>query len=209
MSQQRRAQATRNAILLAAAEEFDRCGYAGASLSSILSRSGVTKGAFYFHFRSKESLAVTLIQARDDVLPSVYQRWRDRGLDPLRTLIGFVDEMIWLLTRDAVVRAGTRLAAESELVGAAPSAGWSTWERVLAGLLVDAQRLGQLQHWVDPVEAARVICAAAAGVQALADTPDRELDGGTRMREIWRYLLCGVAAPEWRDITPCAGDVAT
>lgn len=202
MSQQRRAHATRNAILLAAAEEFDRCGYAGASLSSILSRSGVTKGAFYFHFRSKETLAITLIRARDDVLPVVHQRWRERGLDPLRTLIGFVDEMIWLLTRDVIVRAGTRLAAERQLIDTTLPAAWTTWEHVLAALLVDAQRVGQLQDWVDPVEAARVVCAAAAGVRAIADSPDRELDGGARMREIWRYLLSGVAAPEWRDVMP-------
>src|SRR5699024_8098595 len=50
MPQQRRARVTRGAILLAAAEEFERIGYSGATLGAVLRRSGVTKGAFYFHF---------------------------------------------------------------------------------------------------------------------------------------------------------------
>lgn len=57
MPQQERAHATREAIVSAAAGEFDRAGHAAISLNDILRRSGVTKGAFYFHFPSKEAVA--------------------------------------------------------------------------------------------------------------------------------------------------------
>ena len=63
MPQQRRAQLTRRAILAAAAEEFDSTGYAGTTLNAVLRRSGITKGAFYFHFPSKEAVAEALAAA--------------------------------------------------------------------------------------------------------------------------------------------------
>src|SRR5919199_4567715 len=83
---QPRAQATRQAILTAAAEHFGRNGYYGTSLDSVLADSGGTKGALYFHFASKEALARA-------VIAEMVQRCRDlrgqvdsHGLDPLATL---------------------------------------------------------------------------------------------------------------------------
>jgi len=49
---------TRRRILDVAAEAFAERGYAGTSLSEVLKASGVTKGGFYFHFPSKEALAL-------------------------------------------------------------------------------------------------------------------------------------------------------
>src|SRR5256885_15332559 len=117
MPQQRRARVTREAILSAAAEEFDRVGYAAAPLSAILRRGGVTKGAFYFHFASKEALATALVRRMQTVWPATHRRWRDRGLDPLRTLVGFVDEIVQRISTDVVVRAAIRLAEEPESAG--------------------------------------------------------------------------------------------
>ena len=62
---QARALATRGAILTAAAEEFAGSSYHEASLSRILERSKVTKGALYFHFVSKESIALAVVDEMD------------------------------------------------------------------------------------------------------------------------------------------------
>src|SRR5436305_4573287 len=83
---QPRAQATRQAILTAAAEHFARNGYHATSLDSVLADSGGTKGALYFHFASKDALARA-------VVAEMVQGWRDlrrqvsNGLDPLSTLL--------------------------------------------------------------------------------------------------------------------------
>lgn len=58
---QKRAIATRQAVLVAAAEVFNRMGYVNAGLQEIISESGVTKGSLYFHFSSKEQLARAVI----------------------------------------------------------------------------------------------------------------------------------------------------
>ena len=47
---------TRAALLESALDLFGNKGFAGTSLDEITSRAGVTKGAFYHHFQSKEDL---------------------------------------------------------------------------------------------------------------------------------------------------------
>jgi AcrR family transcriptional regulator len=62
---QKRAELTGEALLLAAAAEFTRLGYARARLDTITTRANVTKGALYGRFRSKEELARAVIGAGD------------------------------------------------------------------------------------------------------------------------------------------------
>lgn len=53
--------ATRNAILDAAHELAMEKGMAAASLDQVIERAGVTKGAFFYHFKSKDELALALV----------------------------------------------------------------------------------------------------------------------------------------------------
>lgn len=52
---------TRQLLLEAAHEEIHRQGYQAASLSAILKRAGVTKGALYHHFPNKKALGLAVI----------------------------------------------------------------------------------------------------------------------------------------------------
>ncbi|RIV12477.1 TetR/AcrR family transcriptional regulator, partial [Klebsiella pneumoniae] len=61
---QERAESTRQAVLVGAASSFDKFGYGTASLSTIIANAGVSKGAMYFHFSSKEDLAQAVIEAQ-------------------------------------------------------------------------------------------------------------------------------------------------
>jgi TetR/AcrR family transcriptional regulator, transcriptional repressor for nem operon len=54
----RRGSQTRGHIIEQAAALFNQKGYAGASVSDIMSATGLQKGAIYRHFESKEALAV-------------------------------------------------------------------------------------------------------------------------------------------------------
>jgi AcrR family transcriptional regulator len=49
-------------LLDAAAEVFRLKGYEGATTEDIARQAGVTKGALYFHFKSKEDIFVTLVK---------------------------------------------------------------------------------------------------------------------------------------------------
>src|SRR6476646_3931184 len=57
-------QATRASILQTAAEVFAERGYAETTLSELIARSSLTKGAFSFHFTSKEQLALAVLEEK-------------------------------------------------------------------------------------------------------------------------------------------------
>ena len=57
---------TRNEIVLAAEKVFARKGYNGASMDDIVEESGLSKGALYGYFKSKEDLFLALRARRID-----------------------------------------------------------------------------------------------------------------------------------------------
>ncbi|MDR7302296.1 ScbR family autoregulator-binding transcription factor [Haloactinomyces albus] len=197
MPQQRRAQATRRAIVVAAAEEFDGAGYDGTPLSAILRRSGVTKGAFYFHFASKEALAITLVRLQGQRWPRLRQRWLRRGIDPLSIAVGMVDEASRLIENDVVIRAGTRLARDRIGRDLAEHRALTEWEQVLTDLLQRSADRGLLRSGVNPDEVARVIHAAMVGVRTVGAERSHGAGIAARAAEVWRVTLQGIATAEW------------
>jgi AcrR family transcriptional regulator len=61
MALQARARATRETILHAAVEIFEETGYGDTGLIDIINRAAVTKGAYYYHFSTKEAVAAAII----------------------------------------------------------------------------------------------------------------------------------------------------
>lgn len=195
MSQQRRAQVTRHAIVVAAAEEFDLSGYDATPLSAILRRGGVTKGAFYFHFPSKEAVAGVLVRFQNQSWSRLCQRWTRRGLDPLSTAIGLTDEVARLLERDVVLRAGLRLS-HLRIASEGSASVAVDWEKLLGDLLAKAAQSGLLRSGVDPTAVARVVHAALVGVRTIGFQSGAGMS--ERGVEVWRVLLDGVATADWR-----------
>ncbi len=64
---------TLNKILTVAYQEFLQNGFQGASLRNIVKQAGVTTGAFYGYFKSKEELFDTLVKEPYDHLLTMYQ----------------------------------------------------------------------------------------------------------------------------------------
>lgn len=73
-NQERRIQ-TRNAILEAATTAFAAEGYEATGVAEICEKAGVSKGAFYYHFESKEAVFLDLcsswLQSLEDTLTAV------------------------------------------------------------------------------------------------------------------------------------------
>src|SRR5882762_8519561 len=82
---------TRERLLQAASREIYRLGFQSASLDTILASTGVTKGALYYHFKSKEALGYAVVD--EVVAPNVHGKWvrpLQSGKDPINALIGAV-----------------------------------------------------------------------------------------------------------------------
>ena len=86
--------ATRTAIMDAAETLILERGYAGTPIDDLLDIAGVTKGAFFHHFSSKQELAHALIEryARLDLghLDQKMQRAEELSTDPLQQLLVFI-----------------------------------------------------------------------------------------------------------------------
>lgn len=84
---EKRADTTRLQILRAASRQFARKSYSLVSLDDILADAEVTKGAMYFHFRSKYALASAIIDHRAAVARGSVDQLLARKLSGLETMI--------------------------------------------------------------------------------------------------------------------------
>ena len=78
---------TRNRILEAAALCFAESGYDGTGVARICETAGVSKGAFYHHFSSKQELFLELIDQWLQGLDEALGALGDRAADPASQLL--------------------------------------------------------------------------------------------------------------------------
>ncbi len=83
-SRQERKQASRDAIVAAAARLFRERGIGGASVADVMSAAGLTHGGFYGHFDDKEALVAAALAAATN--------HRERWIEPRPDM----DEAAWL-----------------------------------------------------------------------------------------------------------------
>lgn len=78
MSRSRKGENTRKLIIDEATRLFTKHGYNNTSLHQLLKATGLAKGGFYFHFKSKEELGMAVIKSLEEcwtkqVLPKLIQ----------------------------------------------------------------------------------------------------------------------------------------
>lgn len=79
--------------ILNAALDVIRCkGYAATTVDDLCESAGVTKGAFFHHFKSKEDMAVAAAQHWSDVTNGLFAEAPYQKIsDPLDRLLGYID----------------------------------------------------------------------------------------------------------------------
>lgn len=187
---QERAEQTRRALLLAAAEVFDEFGYAGASITRILKRAGVTAGALYFHFGSKEDLAKAVMNSQPDTLVPLL------AASGLQRLIDLTLVWSWQLQRDPLLRAGVRLTNEQASIGDSLNADpYEKFRGIMASCLHEAREEGELQPGIEPTVVAEFVIAACTGMQMYSNVVSARRDLPERTQQMWNLLLPGIAVP--------------
>jgi len=86
--------ATRERILDAAQNLILDRGYVGMTVEHVLDEVGITKGAFFHHFKSKDDLARALLQRFAEKDAQIYSETRERAEklsdDPLQQMLIFI-----------------------------------------------------------------------------------------------------------------------
>ncbi|MGH3114319.1 MAG: TetR family transcriptional regulator, partial [Gaiellaceae bacterium] len=162
-----RAEATRRHILDFAAGALAEHGYRGISLNDIVRASGLTKGAFYFHFPSKEALALAVFRDRQE-------QWVARTMEALQTkptaferLDAILDVGASVYETDPSARVVGRLCTEMSPHPELASH-LEVWFELIADRIRQGQAEGDIRADVDPQTTAETLAAAFIGIEQVS-----------------------------------------
>lgn len=198
MAMQQRAVLTRGRVLIAAAEVFARTGFLSASMNDIVEAAGVTKGAVYFHFPSKEALAVAIVEEQFAQWPPLVAAIIEHSPDALTSVVALTYEVGSRFRDDVLTTAGVRLSFERELVNAAMPTPFVGWVGILQELFTRARREGTLRPGLQAAATARALVGGFFGIQHVSEILTNRTDLESRLDEFWKVFLVGLAVnPDW------------
>ena len=87
------AAATRQHIIEAADELFYIQGFEATSFADIAEKVGLSRGNFYYHFRTKDEILAAVIGHRQAKTDAMLSRW-DAGNAPVDRIQGFIDLLL-------------------------------------------------------------------------------------------------------------------
>ncbi|SCE39132.1 transcriptional regulator, TetR family [Streptomyces sp. DvalAA-14] len=189
-----RATATRRFLLETAARLFDERGYAGTSISDISALSGRTSGAIYFHFASKEKLALAVVEEHFATWPELIARLRAAPGPALEKLVQLSFTVARAFRDDVVVRAGSRLWMERKAIDEQLPTPFVGWIDAVTALLQEARGQGALAEAVVPEKAALGIVYAFFGLHTVSDALEGRDRIEERLHDLWLMLLLALQA---------------
>jgi AcrR family transcriptional regulator len=191
---QERALRTRALILNCAAEVFAEKGYRAASIQDVADSAGMTKGAVYFHFPSKDILTVAVVEELYTRWPAILETVRARRLSPMDTVFELLDAAAEAFSTDVVVRGGARLQIEHSVINLPLPTPYVGWINLLTEMLTEAQEAGELRIGVAPSGAARAIVSSFFGMQHISETLSQRADLLSRWGELRSLLSFSIRA---------------
>ncbi len=182
---------TRERLLQAGFREVYRTGFQSAGIDTILASTGVTKGALYHHFDSKEALGYAIVE---EIIATLT---RDRWLRPMLGSGQPVDILIAIVrripTRPKDVRAGCPLLNLAQEMSPLDEQFRKRLERIFLGwregvatLLRRGQSEGTVRRNLNPDDAASFLVAMVEGYASLAKVAQ-----DTKVWEVGRRNIVG------------------
>lgn len=187
--------ARRRDILSAAFHCFARKGLHSTTMQEIAAEAGLSAGALYRYFPSKESLIETLAVESAERRSQIFDGLEFRGGS--NVLADVITEMMRGLNAEAAeasVRLDIRLWAEAldrQDVGDLVRNAFASLREPVAEFIRGAQKIGRIRGDVDPKAVGRIVASLMTGLelQRAYDT-DLNLDA---YREAVRSLLSGLS----------------
>jgi AcrR family transcriptional regulator len=167
---------------------FNDVGYDAATIAALVEQTGLTRGALYFHFASKEDLARAVLQeavTRKGLRPQAFklQEWVDLGL-----------LLAYRVPREPILHAAIRLAVDPKarrLFGTR----WPDWVAVGQDLLNQAKESGELLPHADPGATSRLVVGAWTGVQLVTEALEERTDLSEEIAGLYQLVLPSIVSP--------------
>ena len=169
---QQRSEETRARILEAAVKQFSVSGYNKASVDSICEQAGVSKGAFYHHFKTKQDVFLALLDGWLQTFDQAIEASKDRPVPETFQLMTEYFPYIFQSASDNLTMFLEFLqqASRDEKIWQASIAPYRRYHKHFASLIKKGIAEGSFVD-VNPDLAARLIVSAAMGLlmQSLLD----------------------------------------
>ena len=165
---------TRQRILGVAAEEFHLRGYKATSLSDILSRAEVSKGALYHHFANKQELGYAVLE--EAYIEDCMSRWR--GAMAQDDIIQGLDQMMQHMRTECVNEEAMKqgcpvhniaqeMTAQDEGFQQRISAMYTTQAKLVEEALKRSIDAGSIRADIDPEGVALFITSCLPGMAGI------------------------------------------
>lgn len=193
---------TRDKLLQAAFNEIHLHGFQAASIANILRDTGLTKGALYHHFPTKQELGLAVIDevVRGQLDALVFRQLRE-SKRPIHTLLQIIDES----GRHSVLEAITlgcplnNLMQEMSPLDAEfkvrLNSILSAWQAVIEDALRREQQTGGVRPDVDCHASALFIVSAWEGCIGIAKSQQSLKSFGLCMKQLHGYVQGLLASP--------------
>ena len=167
---------TREAVIAAATRLIHVHGYNAMALDDVLRESGVGKGNFYYHFKSKEDLGHAIL---DQIVDGFLERtlapcFADPDAPPLGQIRCFLDRVLEAQRQRNCVggcvmgNLASELSDVHEGFRTRLATLFTEWQARLATALESARRRGELAGASEPETVARFVVATLEGAILLA-----------------------------------------
>ncbi|OBG80753.1 TetR family transcriptional regulator [Mycobacterium sp. E802] len=196
MPRQARSELTRQKIITAAVELFREQGYPATGLGDIIARAEMTKGALYYHFDSKESLAEAIIVDGGAAMLATFRTITESSSPALENTIHGLFVVADFARSDKLARIGMDLLRTFSGINDAATRVYESWLEELTAQLVQAADEGDLREDLDVTGAAGVILGSMLGAETLSRATATGTDLRERVAHTWDMLLPAIVSTE-------------
>ena len=190
-----KADSTRQQILRAAARQFARLPYHQVGLDDVLAEAELTKGAMYFHFRSKHALALAVVEDQADRAAEAVADLQTRKFSGLETLIDFSYQLAIRDISEDITRAALHLLESIGRIEGLQTKLQGEWINTLALTVKRGIAEGDLYDDCDPQDVGRLLVSLYMGLRQTSDLdePEKFL---RELEKTWVLTLPGFVLPE-------------
>jgi TetR/AcrR family transcriptional regulator, transcriptional repressor for nem operon len=192
---------TRDKLLQAAFNEIHLHGFQAASIANILRDTGLTKGALYHHFPTKQELGLAVVKevVNDQLDLMIFKRIRESDR-PALTLLQIIDESRHQMEFEAICLGCPLNNLMQEMspldkdFQACLNDILSIWQSTVENALRAEQRTGGIRPDVDCHAAALFIVSAWEGCIGIAKSQQSLSNFSLCMQQLHGYML-GLLVP--------------
>lgn len=191
----KKAEATRLTILQKAFELIYGKGYQVTSVDEIIATTKVTKGAFYYHFKSKDEMGLAIIN--EILKPSLTRSFiepLEKEADPLHAIYKL---LYHLLMRDEFLKVEygcpasnftQEMAPWNKLFSEALEDLTSRWEKLMITTLENGKKRGEIRRDVNSKQVIRFIMSGYWGIRNFGKLSNSKEAYKPWLKELKSYL---------------------